>query len=79
MLSGLHLKADARRSREKNRSHPAMDPLVADQAQSDRRAGARRTLIRVEQTTLQLTQHRVAFRRLVPGQGVILKRLPARA
>jgi hypothetical protein len=56
-----------------------MDPLVADQAQSDRRAGARRTLIRVEQTTLQLTQHRVAFRRLVPGQGVILKRLPARA
>jgi hypothetical protein len=33
MFSGLHLKADARRSREKNRSHPAMDPLVADQAQ----------------------------------------------
>ena len=25
MFTGLHLKADARRSREKNRSHPAMD------------------------------------------------------
>jgi hypothetical protein len=25
MFSGLHLKAHARRSREKNRSHPAMD------------------------------------------------------
>ena len=25
MFSGLHLKADARRSREKNRKHPAME------------------------------------------------------
>ena len=25
MFSGLHLKADARRLREKNRSHPAME------------------------------------------------------
>jgi hypothetical protein len=28
MFSGLHLKADARRLREKNRKHPAMERVM---------------------------------------------------
>ena len=75
IFSGLHLKADARRSREKNRAL-RNGSLVPDQAQSDRLAPARLALF---EQTLQLPQHRVAFRRLVPGAGRDPKRLPARA